>query len=78
MLTAPIYDAGTEQNSEIAATIPGSAAEGKGFNIARNAVNFVARRSGIVSQDDGFGGSALDQSHRFDNTAMRVIVTRTQ
>ena len=78
MLVAPIYDAGTEANSETAATIPGPAAAGEGFNIERDDVNFVARHSGVVSLDDGLNGSILDQSHRFDNSAMRVIVTRTQ
>jgi len=73
---APVYDAGTEANSETAATVPGPAGGGEGFNSARNDVDFVARHPGVVTVDDGLMSSALDQSHRFDNGAVQVEVKR--
>jgi len=73
----PVYDAGTEENLETAATIPGPAAGGEGFNMARDDVaDQVTRHSGIVSSDDGYAESALDQSHRFDQGMMLVRITR--
>ncbi len=38
-MLAVAYDAGTEGNSEVAETIPGSAGGGEGFNAARNDVD---------------------------------------
>ena len=77
-LLAPVYDAGTEANTETAATVPGPAAGGEGFNAARDDVNFVAHHPGVVTQADGLTGSALEGIHRFDNGAMLVTVTRAQ
>lgn len=73
---APIYDAGTEANTESASTVPGPAAGGEGYNATRDDTNYVTRHSGVVTADDGLGGSALNESHRFDNGAMSVVVTR--
>ncbi len=75
----PIYDAGTEANSETSATVPGPAAGGEGFNATRDDISDqVTRHSGIVSADDGLDTSALDESHRFDQGAMYVVVTRME
>ncbi|MEW5251641.1 spondin domain-containing protein [Microbulbifer sp. 2201CG32-9] len=75
---APVYDAGTEFNSELAGTIPGPADGGEGFNAERDDVNFVARHSGVVTQADGYAESVLNQSHRFDQPTMRLRITRTE
>lgn len=72
---ARVYDAGTEANSEAAATVPGQG--GEGMNPARDDRNFVTGHPGVVSGDDGLGGSALSQAHRFDNPAARIVITRT-
>ncbi|SMF61116.1 Spondin_N [Alteromonadaceae bacterium Bs31] len=76
-VSAHIYDAGTEANSETAATIPGPAAGGEGFNAARDDVDFVAMHPGVVTQDDGLSSSALTEAHRFNNGAVLIRVTRT-
>lgn len=77
-MTTSSYDAGTEKNSELMATIPGPAAGGEGFNAMRDDVDFVAMHSGIVSQDDGLNQSVLTQAHRFDNPTLWLSVTRTK
>ena len=73
-----VYDSGTEANSEAAGTIPGPADGGTGFDASRNDVDFVALHSGVVSQDDGLSSSVLTQSHRFDNPAIKLTITRTK
>ena len=74
---AIVYDAGTEANSELAADIPGPAGGGEGFNPARSDfVDHVGMHAGVVSQEDGFAGSALTGQHRFDNPAVQVRVER--
>lgn len=75
---APIYDAGTEMNSESAGSVPGPAAGGEGFNADRDDSGYVVMHSGVVSADDGLASSALNASHRFDNGAMMVRITRVQ
>lgn len=70
------YDAGTEANSETAATIPGPAAGGEGFNSTRNDRNFVITHPGVVSIDDGLSSSALNESHRIQNPVAQLVVTR--
>ena len=76
-LTAPIYDAGTERNTEAAGTIPGPADGGAGFDAARDDIaDKVSRHAGVVSADDGLSTSVLDQSHRFDNPGMKITITR--
>lgn len=74
---APAYDAGTEANSEIAATIPGPAAGGQGFNALRNDMDFVRIHPGVISSQDGLAGSALSGDHRWDNPVFMLVVTRT-
>jgi len=74
MLHAKVYDAGTENNSEAAADVPGQS--GEGFNVARDDRDFVSIHPGVISQDDGYSSSALDASHRFDNPAAKVVITR--
>tara|TARA_R110001583_G_scaffold12280_9_gene54667 strand:+ start:6224 stop:6970 length:747 start_codon:yes stop_codon:yes gene_type:complete len=73
-----VYDSGTEANSEAMGTIPGPADGGTGFDEVRNDVDFVALHSGVVSQDDGLSSSVLTQSHRFDNPAIKLTITRTK
>lgn len=76
-LTAPIYDAGTEKNTEAAGTIPGPADGGAGFDAARDDIaDRVSRHAGVVSANDGLSTSVLDQSHRFDNPGMKITITR--
>lgn len=70
------YDAGTEANSESAATVPGVG--GEGFNATRDDVNFITTSSGVLTQADGLNGSALNATHKFDNPTGFVIVTRTK
>jgi len=73
---SPVMDAGTEANSEAAATLPGPAGGGEGYNATREDHNFVAIHPGVVTADDGLMNSALDSSHRFDNPAARIVITR--
>lgn len=77
-LTTSSYDAGTEQNSELAQTIPGPAASGEGYNEMRNDVDFVAMHPGVVSKDDGLTQSVLTQEHRFDNPTLSIVITRLE
>jgi len=72
----PVYDAGTEGNSELAATLPGPVSSGEGFNAMRDDVDFVSRHSGVVSSDDGLTQSALDESHRFETMVAKVTIKR--
>ena len=77
MLTGS-YDAGTESNSEMMATIPGPAAGGEGFNAERDDVDFIGMHSGVVSMDDGLAQSVLTQAHRFDNPTVAISITRME
>ena len=74
---APAYDAGTEANSESAATVPGPAAGGEGFNAVRDDSDFVRIHPGVISGQDGLAGSALSGAHRWDNPVFKLVVTRT-
>ena len=76
VLHARVYDAGTEANSEAASDVPGQG--GEGMHAARDDRDFIAVHPGVVSMDDGLTTSALDASHRFDNPAARIVITRTQ
>ena len=72
------YDAGTEADSEQAATIPGPAGGGEGFNAARDdQADRVSMHSGVVSGDDGFATSDLTEQHRFDNPVVQIRIERT-
>ena len=75
-MTTVALDAGTEGNSELAGTIPGSADGGEGFNAERNDVDYVALHPGIVGMDDGLQSSVLNGDHRFDNPVVRILITR--
>ncbi len=72
------YDAGTEKNSELMATIPGPAGGGEGYNAERDDVDFVAMHPGVVSSDDGLMQSALSAMHKFDNPTLNITITRTE
>lgn len=74
----PIYDAGTEGNSELQGTIPGPADGGEGFNMARDDVDYVARHPGIVGSDQGYSESVLNSTHGFDSPAAVLTIIRTQ
>ncbi|MBY6186213.1 spondin domain-containing protein [Marinobacter hydrocarbonoclasticus] len=78
MRTLPAYDAGTEGNTELAATIPGPAGGGAGFDATRDDVDFVARHPGVVSADDGARSSTLRAHHRFDGPVAKLVVTRVE
>lgn len=81
----PVYDAGTEFNSEEQGTIPGPADHGEGFNSEREELNKVTRHSGVVTAgpvSDLSGSldentlSVLNESHRFDAPIARIVVRR--
>lgn len=71
-------DAGTEMNSESAATVPGPAGGGEAFNAARDDVDFVSVHAGVVTMDDGLATSTLDESHRWDGPVAKITVSRLQ
>lgn len=78
-INIPVWDAGTESNTEAAGTIPGPADGGEGFNARRSdRADFVSFHQGVISADDGLDSSVLNESHRFDNPAARISITRTQ
>lgn len=73
------YDAGTENNTEAAGSLPGPADGGEGFNAVRDdLIDQVTMHPGVVTADDGLTSSILNQTHRFDNPVARVRITRTQ
>ena len=75
----PVWDAGTELNTEAAGTIPGPADGGEGTNAERNDHNnVVVFHSGVITSAEGLTTSVLDQSHRFDQPAVSIRVTRVQ
>lgn len=80
-LNAPVWDSGTEANTEATDTIPGPAFQGEGFSATQDdAVDVVRFHQGIVGNtqtEDGLSTSVLGEQHRFDNPAMRVLITRT-
>lgn len=77
VVDALTLDAGTEANSETAATIPGPAGGGEGFNATRDDImDAVLVHSGIVSSQDGLATSVLDGTHKWDNPVMRVLIER--
>ncbi len=89
----PVWDAGTEANTETANTMPGPAASeaggggaSAGFNATRDDLaNAVRIHAGVVtnmnSTDasmEGLSTSVLNQSDRFDNPGARITITRTR
>lgn len=77
-MLARVYDAGTEANSELAASIPGPAGGGEGFNATRDDTDFVSIHAGVVTADDGLSTSALNESHRWLGPAAKITITRTK
>ena len=77
-LNLSAYDAGTEENSELASTIPGPAGGGEGFNSKRDDVNFVHIHPNVITKDDGLATSALTQAHRWDNPVAMLKIERIQ
>lgn len=76
MMPAPVYDAGTEANTESLNTIPGPAIGGEAFNESREGDrNFVAMHPGIVGEAE-LGSSALDERYRFSEGAFYIKVER--
>ena len=74
-LSLSTYDAGTEANSESAASVP--AQQGEGFNVVRDDTNAMVRyHAGVVSSDDGLSSSALSAIHRFDNPTATLMIKR--
>jgi hypothetical protein len=70
----PVFDAGTEANSEIAATMPGTG--GIGFDAVRDDVGFISVHRGVITVDDGLTTSGLLDKHRFDNPVVKVSIRR--
>ncbi len=76
-MAIPVWDAGTEANTESAGTLPGPVDGGEGFNASRAGdVDFVAIHQGVVTHADGLATSVLDESHRFDNPVGLISVER--
>lgn len=76
-LNAISYDAGTEMNTESAATVPGPASGGEGFNALRDDIaDQITVHPGAVTHDDGKTDSTLTQIHRWDNPVARITITR--
>ncbi|MFC3186137.1 spondin domain-containing protein [Shewanella intestini] len=78
MMTLWVYDAGTEANSEAKGSMPGPADGGEGYNSVRDDVDFIHVHPGVISMYDGLADSVLTPSHRFDNPAISVKITRAQ
>ena len=79
-ITGPVWDAGTEANTETADTVPGPATGGggaAGYKDARDdLVDKVTFHPGVISREGGLETSALNESHRFDNPAIQIQITR--
>ena len=75
-LLLSVYDAGTEVNDERNATVPGLG--GEGYNAQRETANIVTIHSGIISKDDGLLTSNLSSLEKFNNPALKVVITRTK
>lgn len=72
------YDAGTEENTESAMSVPGPAGGGEGPSEGREAHDFVSMHPGIVSAEGGLSSSVLTSDHRFDNPVLRISVMRME
>ena len=75
-LYLPVYDAGTEVNSETNTTVPGLM--GEGYNVTRESANIVRVHSGVISYEDGLASSHLSAQDKFNNPALAVTITRTK
>ncbi|PCJ38791.1 MAG: hypothetical protein COA99_11135 [Moraxellaceae bacterium] len=78
IFNTPVWDSGTEDNTEAAGTIPGPADGGTGFDATRSTDDRIHFHPGVISNQDGLSGSILTAAHRFDNPAAKITVTRTQ
>lgn len=91
--TTVTWDAGTENNTETAGSMPGPAASAAGgggaaagYDPTRDDIaNVVRLHSGVVTNAnatdpsrEGLATSVLDESHRFDFPTSRIVVTRTR
>lgn len=73
------YDTGTEDNTETAATMPGPAAGGEGFNATRDDLrDAVHIHAGAVTVDDGLSTSVLSSIHRWEHPVARLVVRRVR
>jgi Spondin_N len=72
VLFANALDTGTEANSEALSSIPGPAANGEGFNAARDDQDIITVHPGVITADDGLLTSILDETHRWDNPALKA------
>lgn len=87
------WDAGTEANTETAATMPGPAAgaaggggEAAGYDVVRDDLADAVRlHQGVVTSAnandpsrEGLSTSVLTEAHRFDFPTSRVVITRTR
>jgi hypothetical protein len=87
------WDAGTEANTETAATMPGPAAgaaggggEAAGYDPVRDDLaNVVRLHTGVTTNAnatdpsrEGLATSVLTEGHRFDFPTSRVVITRTR
>ena len=87
------WDAGTEANTETAATMPGPAAgaaggggEAAGYDVVRDDLADAVRlHQGVVTSAnandpsrEGLSASVLTEAHRFDFPTSRVVITRTR
>ena len=78
-MRVPVWDAGTEANTEASDSIPGPVDGGEGFNASRSGdANFVAIHQGVVTNADGLITSILDESHRFNNPGALLRVERVK
>ncbi|SKA43247.1 spondin domain-containing protein [Enterovibrio nigricans] len=75
-VTVPVWDAGTEANTESASTIPDPAGGGVGFNAERDDVNRIRIHPGVLSADEGLETSALEYRHRFLNPGAKITIKR--
>ncbi len=75
-MTLVTYDAGSEENSESAGTIPGPVGGGEGYSATRDDRDFVTVHNGVITVDDGLADSALSMTHRWDNPTAKVTVER--
>jgi len=76
-----VFDAGTEANTETDDTIAGPAGDaaidgGYSDGARDDAQNFVRIHSGVVTSDDGLSTSALNESHRWNGVAAKVVIER--
>ena len=75
-----VFDAGTEANTEASGTIAGpvdTSTGDKAYNSARDDLHdFVSIHAGVVTMDDGLTTSILDESHRWNGVAAKIVIER--